>query len=210
MTDRAYHEPVLLDAVLEALKPRPGTLMLDGTLGAGGHTAALLDAGARVIGFDQDPEAIAFAQKRFAGMQKQFTAVRGNFVEVGATLDRLGVAEIDGALLDLGASSRHFDAPERGFSFMHDGPLDMRMDPSSPITAASLVNTMSGEQLERIFRSLGEEPAARRVAARLTRDRLVRPFATTLELAEAIEGVIRRARPHSSRDAKSFRPFGWQ
>jgi len=112
-------------------------------------------------------------------------------------LDSLGVAQIDGALLDLGVSSRQLDAPERGFSFMHDGPLDMRMDPAGATTAADLVNTMSGEQLERIFRNLGEEPAARKVAARIVRDRIVRPFTTTLQLAEAVEKVIpRRGRMH--------------
>ncbi|MGB8169905.1 MAG: 16S rRNA (cytosine(1402)-N(4))-methyltransferase RsmH, partial [Chthoniobacteraceae bacterium] len=107
------------------------------------------------------------------------------------------IGHVDGVLLDLGVSSRQLDAPERGFSFMKDGPLDMRMDPAGPITAADLVNTMSGEQLERIFRTLGEEPAARKVAAKLVRERMVQPFTTTLQLAQAIEAVIpRHGRAH--------------
>jgi 16S rRNA (cytosine1402-N4)-methyltransferase len=149
------------------------------------------------VGLDQDPEALAFARKRLVEFGDQFAAVRSNYAQIGDALDRLGIGKIDGALLDLGVSSRQLDAPERGFSFMREGPLDMRMDPAGPITAADLVNTMSGEQLERIFRSLGEEPAARRIAVKLVRERLVRPFATTKQLAEAIESVVpRHGRTH--------------
>ncbi|MEA3211422.1 MAG: rRNA (cytosine1402-N4)-methyltransferase [Chthoniobacter sp.] len=199
MKTRSYqfHESVLLAETLKLLEPEAGKIIVDGTLGGGGHSAALLAAGARVIGLDHDPEAIAFAQERIGEVGDAFTAVRSNFVKVGEVLDALGIAQVDGALLDLGVSSRQLDAPERGFSFMHDGPLDMRMDPDALVSAADLVNTMSGEQLERIFRNLGEEPAARKVAARLVRDRLVRPFTTTRQLAEAVETVIpRRGRTH--------------
>lgn len=192
-----YHESVLLAETVELLAPAPGRVIVDGTLGGGGHAAALLAAGARVIGLDQDPEALAFAGKNLAQTGGDFQAVRGSFAKIGEVLDRLGIDKIDGALLDLGVSSRQLDAPERGFSFMRDGPLDMRMDPANPISAADLVNTMGGEQLERIFRTYGEEPAARKVAARLVRDRLVRPFTTTLQLAESVESVIpRRGRAH--------------
>jgi 16S rRNA (cytosine1402-N4)-methyltransferase len=192
-----YHESVLLAETVELLAPAPVRLIVDGTLGGGGHAAALLAAGARVIGLDQDPEALAFAGKNLAQTGGDFQAVRGSFGKIGEVLDRLGIDKIDGALLDLGVSSRQLDAPERGFSFMRDGPLDMRMDPANPISAADLVNTMGGEQLERIFRTYGEESAARKVAARLVRDRLVRPFTTTLQLAESVESVIpRRGRAH--------------
>ena len=173
-----YHESVLLAEILKLLVPEPGKVIVDGTLGGGGHSAALLAAGARVIGLDQDPEAIAFAEAKLADTGDAFTAVRSNFTKIGDVLDRLGIAQIDGALLDLGVSSRQLDAPERGFSFQSDGPLDMRMDPAAPISAADLVNTMSGEQLERIFRQLGES-RARRIAAKIARDRLVRLFKTT-------------------------------
>jgi 16S rRNA (cytosine1402-N4)-methyltransferase len=191
-----YHETVLLAETVKLLAAQPGRIIVDGTLGGGGHAEALLAAGARVIGLDQDPEAIAFARQRL-GDAAEFTAVRSSFGKAAEVLDSLSIGQVDGVLLDLGVSSRQLDAAERGFSFMKDGPLDMRMDPAGPITAADLVNTMSGEQLERIFRTLGEEPAARKVAAKLVRERMVRPFTTTLQLAEAIEAVIpRRGRTH--------------
>ena len=192
-----YHESVLLAEIVERLAPAPGKVILDGTLGGGGHTAALLAAGARVIGLDQDPEALAFTGKRLVEFGDQFCPVRSSFAKAGEVLDRLGLATIDGALLDLGVSSRQLDAAERGFSFMRDGPLDMRMDPSNPVSAAYLVNTAGGEQLEKYFRNYGEEPAARKIAARLVRDRLVSPFRTTLQLAQAVEAVVpRRGRTH--------------
>ncbi len=195
--DYEYHDTVLLAEAVKLLAPAPGRLIVDGTLGGGGHSAALLAAGARVIGVDQDPEALAFAEARLGEGGENFRAVRGNFAQIGGVLDALGVAKIDGALLDLGVSSRQLDAAERGFSFMREGPLDMRMDPSAPVSAADLVNTVSGEQLEKIFRNFGEEPAARKVAVRLVRDRLVTPFATTKQLADAVETVIpRRGRTH--------------
>ena len=191
-----YHETVLRAESIGLLGAQPGRIVVDGTLGGGGHAEALLAAGARVIGLDQDPEAIAFARQRL-GERPDFTAVQSSFAKAGGVLDALGIGQIDGVLLDLGVSSRQIDAPGRGFSFMHEGPLDMRMDPAGLVTAADLVNTMSGEQLERIFRNLGEEPAARKVAARIVRDRMVRPFKTTSQLAESVESVIpRRGRTH--------------
>ena len=192
-----YHESVLLAETIERLAPEPGRIFLDGTIGGGGHSAALLKAGADVIGIDQDGDALAHTALLLAEYGDRFQAVRGNFSEAGEILDALGVSQIDGALLDLGVSSRQLDAAERGFSFMREGPLDMRMDPSAPVNAADLVNTMSGDQLERIFRDFGEDPAARKVAVRLVRDRMVTPFTTTKQLADAVETVIpRRGRTH--------------
>ena len=197
MSRYEYHESVLLAETIEALQPAPGKLFVDGTLGGGGHTAALLEAGARVIGLDQDPEALAFASRKLEPYGDRFQPVRSSFVQVDEVLNRLGVVQIDGALLDLGISSHQIDTPERGFSFQKEGPLDMRMDPDAPVTAASLVNTMAAEQLERIFRSYGEEPAARKIAARLAKDRMVEPFTTTLQLANAVEKVVpRRGKTH--------------
>jgi 16S rRNA (cytosine1402-N4)-methyltransferase len=189
-----YHESVLLRETVELLgaAERPGKIIVDGTLGGGGHSEALLAAGARVVGLDQDPEAIAYASKRLAGFGERFSAVKTSFTKAAAALDGLKIGQIDGVLLDLGVSSHQLDEAERGFSFMQDGPLDMRMDPEGLISAADLVNTMSAEQLERIFRTHGEEPAARRIAARLVRERMVRPFTTTLELADAVESVVPR------------------
>jgi 16S rRNA (cytosine1402-N4)-methyltransferase len=187
-----FHEAVLLEETVSVLEPAPGRIIVDGTLGAGGHSEALLKHDARVIGIDQDPAALAFAGRRLAGFGDRFKAVRGTFANAAQLLEELGIAHVDGALLDLGVSSHQLDTPERGFSFQADGPLDMRLDPNGPITAADLVNTMSGEQLERIFREYGEEPAARKVAVKLARERMVKPFETTLELAEAVESVIPR------------------
>ena len=192
-----YHESVMLTEVVKFLAPAPGRLIVDGTLGGGGHAAAMLAAGARVVGLDQDPEALKFAEARLGDGGENFRAVRGNFANIRALLAALGIGQIDGALLDLGVSSHQLDTPERGFSFMREGPLDMRMDPSGPIRAADLVNTMSGDQLERIFRNFGEEPAARKIAARLVRDRMVSPFTTTKQLADAVETVVpRRGHAH--------------
>lgn len=193
----SYHRPVLLAEVLELLRPAPGKLFIDGTLGGGGHSEAFLAAGARVIGIDQDPEAIAFASGRLARFGDLFTPLRSNFAEAGEALDALQVTQADGVLLDLGVSSHQLEEPARGFSFNREGPLDMRMDPRSPVRAADLVNTMSVQQLERIIRTYGEEPAARRIASRLVRDRAITPFVSTAQLASAVEGVVpRRGKTH--------------
>jgi 16S rRNA (cytosine1402-N4)-methyltransferase len=192
-----YHQTVLLAETVELLAPAPGKVFLDGTLGGGGHTEALLAAGARVIGLDQDPEALAFARERVGSSGADFEAVDSSFGKAGEVLDSLGIPQIDGALLDLGVSSRQIDAPDRGFSFMHDGPLDMRMDPRGAVTAADLVNNSSGEELEQIFRTYGEEPQARRIVAALVRQRANQPFSTTLQLANAIESATpRRGKTH--------------
>jgi 16S rRNA (cytosine1402-N4)-methyltransferase len=191
------HTPVLLDEVVKALLPAPGKCMVDGTLGGGGHSEALLEAGANVIGIDQDPAAIAHASDRLACYGSRFRAVYASFGDVASALDRLNVQRIDGAILDLGVSSHQLDTPDRGFSFQANGPLDMRMNPAGPVTARDLVNTASTEQLERIFREFGEETHAHRIAARLVRDRAVRPLNTTLDLAQSVESVVpRRGKIH--------------
>ena len=192
-----YHESVLLTETIERIAPAPGRVILDGTIGGGGHAAALLAAGAKVIGLDQDAEALDYAARRLAEYGDRFSPAHSSFAEAGEVLDGMGIGCLDGALLDLGVSSRHLDAAERGFSFMREGPLDMRMDTRGLTTAADLVNTLSGEELERIFRQFGEEPAARRIAARITRERMAKPVATTLELARLVESVVpRHGRAH--------------
>jgi len=197
--DEHFHTPVLLDEVLELLAPGPGKTFVDGTLGGGGHAEKLLEAGARVIGLDQDPEALNSTREkrlhRFGA--HQFQPVRANFTRLGAVLDELGLPEVDGVLLDLGVSSWQLDTASRGFSFQREGPLDMRMDPDGPLTAADLVNTAPAGELVRIFREYGEEPAARRIAACIVSARASKPFETTMQLALAIEGVVpRRGRIH--------------
>jgi 16S rRNA (cytosine1402-N4)-methyltransferase len=192
-----YHESVLLDETIERLAPAPGKVFVDGTVGGGGHSAALLSAGATVIGLDQDAEALDEATRRLAEFGGRFQPIRSTFAEVGEVLDGMGILRIDGALLDLGVSSHQLETPERGFSFQHEGPLDMRMDQRGLVTAADLVNTMSGEQLERLFRKYGEETAARKIAASISRARMVKPITTTLALAQLIESVLpRRGRAH--------------
>ncbi len=196
--DDYFHTPVLLKEVIEALAPRPGETFVDGTLGGGGHAEALLEAGAQVIGLDQDPEALDFAKEtslhRFGD---QFHPVRANFEEMERVLDDLHLPEVDGVLLDLGLSSWQLDTAERGFSFQREGPLDMRMNPEGRMTAADVVNTATAAELVRIFQVYGEEPHARRIAARIVSGRIAKPFETTMQLALAVEEVVpRRGRVH--------------
>lgn len=189
---RDYHVPVLLDEVLAALRPAPGMLLLDGTLGGGGHTEALLRAGADVIALDRDADAIASAAERLGEFGARLRLRRANFAGAGAVLDELGEERIGGALLDLGVSSHQLDEPGRGFSFRRNGPLDMRMDRRQQLTAADLVNTAPFEELARIFRTSGEEPKAARIASRIVALRERRRFDTTFDLVAAVESVVHR------------------
>ncbi len=192
MEDFSYHRPVLATEVVESLAPRPGALIVDGTCGGGGHCEAILQTGADVLGFDQDPDAIAHAGERLAAFGGRVTLRQANFREAGLVLDELGIAQIGGALLDLGVSSRQLENAARGFSIMRNGPLDMRMDPRRELTAADVVNTYSEEELTRLFRELGEEPAARRIASQLVKQRKTELFRETVQLAHAIEKIVPR------------------
>jgi len=192
---RAYHAPVLAAEVLGMLRPRPGRIFLDGTLGGGGHSSLLLEAGASVIGLDQDDEALKVATARLGHFGKRFVPVRANFSEAERVLRELGISGLDGILLDLGVSSHQLDTAERGFSFQRNGPLDMRMDRRLPMTAADVLNTAPVEELVRIFRDYGEEPRAGRVASRIAQIRVDHPFATTFDLVAAVESVVRRTGP---------------
>jgi 16S rRNA (cytosine1402-N4)-methyltransferase len=192
MEDFTYHQPVLASEVVELLAPRPGALVVDGTTGGGGHTELILKTGADVLALDQDPEAIEHAREQLAHVGSRVTLRRANFRYADKVLDELGIARIGGVLLDIGVSSRQLENAERGFSMMRNGPLDMRMDPLSPTTASSVVNTYSEEQLTRLFRELGEEPAARRIASLIVKARKEAPFRETLPLARAIEKVVGR------------------
>ena len=197
MEDFTYHRPVLVSESVELLAPRPGSLVVDGTCGGGGHSAEILRTGADVVALDQDPDAIEFAREKLAEYGGRVTLVQANFREAGRVLDQLGVVGIGGALLDLGVSSRQLENASRGFSVMRQGPLDMRMDPRHELTAATVVNSYSEEDLTRIFRELGEEPAARRIASQLVKLRKVTPFEDTLQLAKAIEKIVwRHGRRH--------------
>lgn len=177
----APHQSVLLAEVIEALAPKAGEVMVDGTFGAGGYSRALLDAGARVIAFDRDPTAARFAQGLPA---ERFTLVADRFSSMAQH-----VAAADGVTLDIGVSSMQLDEAERGFSLMRDGPLDMRMERAGP-TAADLVNTLDQAELSRIFWIYGEERESRRIAAALVRRRAETPFERTLDLAETVEKAV--------------------
>jgi 16S rRNA (cytosine1402-N4)-methyltransferase len=190
-----YHRPVLLKEVLGYLRPGPGKTFLDATIGGGGHSRALLEAGAEVIGVDQDPDAIAESMAALAGFRARLTLIRSNFVDITRSLKEMNPSGFDGVLVDLGISSHQLDSPQRGFSFQRSGPLDMRMGPNVPRKASDLVNYAPEEELVRIFRDYGEEPAARRVAAEIVRTRVSHPYSTTVELAQAVEAVLPRRGP---------------
>jgi 16S rRNA (cytosine1402-N4)-methyltransferase len=192
MEDVTYHRPVLAAEVVELLASRPGALVVDATCGGGGHSEAILRTGADVLALDQDPEAIQHATDRLVRFGGRVTFRRANFRHVDKVLDELGVATIGGALLDLGVSSRQLENAQRGFSIMRNGPLDMRMDPQNVVTAASIVKNYTEEELTRLFRDLGEEPAARRIASLIVKERKSAPFQETLSLARAIEKVVGR------------------
>ena len=192
MEDFTYHRPVLAAEAIELLAPHPGSLILDGTCGGGGHAEAILRTGADVLALDQDPDALEFARARLTDFGGRVTLRHANFREAGSILDELGIGQIGGAILDIGVSSRQLENADRGFSLMRNGPLDMRMDPRRDLTAAEVVNSYSEEELIRIFRELGEEPAARRIATQIVKLRKETPFRETLALAKAVEKIVAR------------------
>ncbi len=187
------HRPVMIEEVLAGLRVRPGGSYLDCTVGGGGHLEAiaqLAHPGGRTVGIDRDPDAVGAAAIRLAPLGAR--VFHADFTRLREVLDQAGIDRVDGVLFDLGASSHQLDTPARGFSYREDGPLDMRMDPARPTTAADLVNYSSVEELTRIVRDYGEERWAKRIARAIA---AVRPLARTVELAE----VIREALPPAAR-----------
>ena len=196
MTDRFHHASVLTSELVEILRPAPGRLLLDCTLGGGGHAEAFLDAGARVIGVDRDPRALAAARARLARFGEAFRAVRSDFRDARGALDALGIGEVDGAVADLGVSSPQLDEAERGFSFSRPGPLDMRMSQEGE-TLGELLARVDERELARILRQYGEEPFARPIARAVKRAVTAGERLDTARLAEIVSGAIpRRAWPH--------------
>ncbi len=188
-TSFEYHRPVLPDETINALQVRPEGVYLDGTAGGGGHSfliASRLQSG-RLIALDQDPDAIARATKRLAGLPA--TVVRRNFRRMDTVLDELGIERVDGILLDIGVSSHQLDEPSRGFSFHNEAPLDMRMSQEGP-TAADLLNTLDERALADIFWRYGEEKFSRQIARAVVARRQTAPLATTLEFAELIKAAV--------------------
>jgi len=195
-SDEAGHRPVLLNTLIESLQPRPGQVVVDGTLGAGGVVQALLERilpGGLVVAIDRDPAAIDRARARFAAHRGSVVLEHGDFADIGDILGRHRVEAVDAAVLDLGISSVQLDDPSRGFSFLRDGPLDMRLDPSSKShTAADIVNSAGEAELTRLIRDFGEERFARPIASAIIRQRSERPLRTTGELRELIERTVPR------------------
>ena len=186
------HKPVLLEECLEALAIRPEGVYVDGTLGRAGHSQAILRrlTTGRLIGIDRDLAAIDAARERLADFGDRVTLVHGNFSDLGDILQNLGIVGVDGMLFDLGVSSPQLDEPQRGFSYMHDAPLDMRMDRTASLDAGAVVNTWSYEELRRILFAYGEERYAPQIARAIVRRREDGPIRTTGELAEIIRSAM--------------------
>ncbi len=193
------HVPVLLAEVLEALSPLPGACIVDGTFGAGGYSRALLDAGASVIAIDRDPSVRRFADALGAEFPSRFSFVAGAFAE----LDQLASGPVDGVVLDIGVSSMQLDQAQRGFSFMRDGPLDMRMAGEGE-SAADLVNTLDETDLANLLFAYGEERKSRRIAHSIVAARAAQPITTTSELARLIEKAIGRKPGDAHPATRSF------
>jgi 16S rRNA (cytosine1402-N4)-methyltransferase len=193
----AYHLPVFPAEIAEWMDAGPGKFIIDGTLGGGGHSEMFLKSGASVLGVDRDPEALAHARTRLQAFGDRFTTWEGNFSQIPSIPAIMEGRKADGLLLDLGVSSRQLDSAVRGFSFMREGPLDMRMGPSSPHTAAEIVNEWPEAEIVRILFEFGEEPKARRIAGAIVKQRAHRRFETTLDLANCIEAAVgRHGRTH--------------
>ena len=189
------HEPVMLREVLEWIRPEAGGVYCDGTLGGGGHSAAILaeaGAGARLYGIDRDETAIAAATERLKDYPG-FLAIHGNFHDAKALLAGAGAPPLDGVLLDLGVSSPQLDTPERGFSYHEDAPLDMRMDRSGGRTAAELLNKADEREITEIIRDYGEEKWAARIAKMICERRERKPMETTFDLVAAVDAAIPKA-----------------
>ncbi len=200
-----HHVPVMLAPCLEALNLQPAGIYADATLGGAGHSSEIakrLPHG-RLIAFDRDPEAIAASAKRLAPFKERVTLVSRNYKEVKAALSELNVTALNGALMDLGVSSYQLDEVSRGFSYMHDAPLDMRMNPTDPLSAADVVNTYTKEELEHIIYTYGEERWAKRIVEFIIEARAAAPIETTGQLVEIIKKAVpkdaRRDGPHPAK-----------
>jgi 16S rRNA (cytosine1402-N4)-methyltransferase len=193
-TEDRPHKPVLLREVLEALAPRDGEIMVDGTFGAGGYSRAILDsANCELYGIDRDPTAVATGKKLEAEYDGRFHMVEGCFGDMAKLVPAAGAPQVDGIVLDIGVSSMQLDQADRGFSFREDGPLDMRMSMSGP-TAADFVNTAEEEDIANVVYRYGEERASRKVARKIIEMRAEEPFTTTSQLARAVRSVVRKSK----------------
>jgi 16S rRNA (cytosine1402-N4)-methyltransferase len=195
MTDTVRHVPVLLDRCVELLAPAlaaPGAVVVDATLGMGGHSEALLERlpDLRLVGIDRDPQALALAAQRLAPHAGRTTLVRAVYDELPEVLADLGLVEVQGVLLDLGVSSLQLDEADRGFSYAQDAPLDMRMDPTTGPTAADVLNTYTAADLTRVLRRYGEERFAQRIAGAVVRERERAPFDRSARLVDLVRSAV--------------------
>ena len=201
------HKPVLLQEVLQCLNLKSGDIVLDGTLGSGGHALEILKRigpSGRLIGLDQDTAAIVRCRETLKDFQGQISLHSENYRNAGNVLETLNIPALDAVILDVGLSSEQLEDAVRGFSFDRSGPLDMRMDPRASNRARDLVNDLSEDELERLFRELGEERWARRIAGNIFRERAKQPIETTDDLVRVIEQAL----PRRTRFRKGHRP-GW-
>ena len=201
------HKPVLLNEALELLRVRVGGVYVDGTLGSGGHSDAILSrfgGSGKLIGLDLDSEALDRARHRLNKRFNNFQTFQESFKNLTVVLGRMGISGVHGCLLDLGVSSEQLGSSRRGFSFMREGPLDMRMDLRQTVTAEQLVNQLSEQQLAEVFRKYGEEMQARRIATAIVEHREKAPLRTTTELAQLVERVKKR---HAERIHPATRVF---
>jgi len=202
-----YHKPVLLQEVLDYLKPSPGKVYIDATAGGGGHTFEIIGQGAKVLGLDRDPESIEYLDKevksspRFSGeagqkskvkISKNLFLVNGNYNKIGEIANSHGFEKVDGILFDLGVSSHQLQIANRGFSFRKSGPLDMRMDPKLNIQASDIINNFERKKLDEIFKKFAQEKFSWSIANAICSARQVRPIETTEELATIVRGVYKK------------------
>lgn len=201
------HRPVLLEESVEALAIKPAGVYVDCTFGRGGHTRSILqrlNAQGRLIAFDKDPEAVGFAETMLGG-DSRFLIIRGSFSMLGRVLDQLGLkGRVDGVLFDLGVSSPQLDDPERGFSFLRDGPLDMRMDPDAGPSAADWLATAGEREIADVLKSYGEERHARRIARAIVASSQTRPIRTTRALAEVVAAANPSWEQHKHPATRTF------
>jgi 16S rRNA (cytosine1402-N4)-methyltransferase len=197
------HKPVLYKEIIHALQPENSGRYIDGTVGAGGHARGVLEACApdgRLLGLDLDPQALALARETLAPYSKRVVLIQASYVSLLEAMRSLGWEQVDGILLDLGISSMQMDTPDRGFSFQHEAPLDMRFNPESGLTAADLINTLPENDLANLLFKYGEEPKARKIAKMIVQ---ARPIETTSQLA----AIAKRAYPGRSRMHPATRTF---
>ncbi|MBP9702376.1 16S rRNA (cytosine(1402)-N(4))-methyltransferase RsmH [Candidatus Woesebacteria bacterium] len=205
MDNKLLHTPVLLKEVTQILSPEAGRSYIDATLGFGGHTLELLKAGAAVVGIDQDADILEKAMERIteSGLSANFTGIHSSFASALGS-DRLEDGLYNGVLMDLGVSSYQLDTPERGFSFRHDAPLDMRMNKDLAVTAKDLINGLGKNELVALFSTLGEEHAAKKIVAAIVDARKTKPIESTAELAALVARNVTRSKSHLHPATKVF------